>query len=116
MENREFVATDDFNDAWAKLGLDDNDLAMLQIELLNNPQAGDMVKGSGGLRKVRFALSGKGKSGGARVVYVDFAAYETICLIDVYSKKDKSDVSAAELKIIKKLIAEIKNSVKGDRK
>lgn len=69
-----------------------------------NPTAGSVVRGSGGVRKVRLAQSGRGKSGGARVVYFNRLANGEIWLLTVYAKGDRSTISAHELKLIKEAI------------
>ena len=69
-----------------------------------NPQKGDLMQGTGGLRKIRVAFEGRGKSGSARVCYVDFAVYERIYLITAYAKDEKDNLSKAERNEVKKLI------------
>ncbi len=61
-----------FDKQWRAMGLDDNDLQALQIELLKDPQIGSVIQGTGKLRKMRFAFPNRGKSGSSRVLYVDF--------------------------------------------
>ena len=75
---RTFVMLPEFDKQWANLGLTDKVLNRLQLELLENPQKGDVIQGTGGLRKLRFAFENRGKSGSARVAYVDFVVYEKI--------------------------------------
>lgn len=55
----------EFEKQWNKMGLDDNDLKRLQYELLDNPKAGEVMQGTGGLRKIRFSFENQGKSGSA---------------------------------------------------
>ena len=71
----EFVMMPEFDRQWQKMGLGDNDLRQLQETLLENPKAGDVIRGTKGLRKIRIAFEGQGKSGSGRVAYVDFALY-----------------------------------------
>lgn len=70
---REFVRTKEFEKCWSNMKLDEQQLMELESFLCLNPEAGDMVQKTGGLRKLRWALPNTGKSGGIRVVYVDFA-------------------------------------------
>ena len=100
-----------FNKKWREMGLDDNDLQSLQTQLLENPQIGKVIKGTGKLRKMRFALPNRGKSGSSRVLYVDFVVAETIYLIFVYSKNEKDKLSDEERNNIKKLIDRIEQSL-----
>lgn len=93
---REFIETPSFTKKWFALGFDDEDLAELQQFLIKNPDAGDMMPGTGGLKKLRFAFEGRGKSGSARVCYVDFAAFEKNYLIQVFSKDEKTNLTQKE--------------------
>jgi len=79
---------------------------------LKNPQAGDIIQGTGGLIKLRFPLPDTGKSGGARVLYVDFTRQEKIILINCYSKSEKKSISDAEKSVYKSLIKSIKEELK----
>lgn len=111
---RLFIMLPEFEKQWAKMGLTDEDLKRLQYELLDNPKIGDVMQGTGGLRKVRFAFENRGKSGSARVVYVDFAVYEKIFLITAYPKNEKDNLSQSERNAVKKLIEHLGNSLKGE--
>ncbi len=101
---REFIMMPEFDKKWANIGLNDEDLRKLQFEIFSNPKLGEVIRGTGGLRKMRFALEGKGKSGSIRVLYVDFVIYEKIYLITAYHKSQKVNLSETERKNIKKLI------------
>ena len=68
---REFIFTKPFLISWEKMGLDDNDLKQLEEILLENPLKGDVIQGTGGARKLRIQLEGRGKRGGGRVIYLD---------------------------------------------
>lgn len=105
---REFIETPSFTKRWFALGFDDEDLAELQQFLIKNPEAGDMMVGTGGLRKLRYAFEGKGKSGSARVCYVDFASFEKNYLIQVFSKDEKPNLTDSEKNEVKKVIGVLK--------
>jgi len=109
--NREFVMMPEFDRQWKRLGLGDKELRQLQEELLENPKAGDVLKGSGGLRKYRIAFPGCGKSGSGRVAYVDFTKHETIYLITAYPKSEKDNLSVEERNEIAKVIAILKKGL-----
>lgn len=94
----------EFDRKWAGMGLTDKELKALQEELTINPTKGDVMQGTGGLRKIRIAFEGRGKSGSARVCYVDFAVYERIYLITAYAKDEKDNLSKSERNEVKKLI------------
>ena len=108
---REFVMLPEFDRKWKDMGLTDRELKALQEELTINPQKGDVMQGTGGLRKIRVAFEGKGKSGSARVCYVDFAVYERIYLITAYSKEEKDNLSKAERNEVKKLIHILESTI-----
>lgn len=101
---REFVILAEFDRQWQRLGLSDDDLVELQYFLCHHPDAGKVIAGTGGLRKLRWALSGRGKRGGARIAYVDIVLKETIYLVTVYAKNEKDDLSETEKKAIRTLI------------
>lgn len=114
--SREFVMMPEFDRQWKRLGLGDEDLRQLQQELLGNPKAGAVMRGTGGLRKYRIAIPGRGKSGGGRVAYVDFTVYETIYLITAYPKSEKDNLSDKERNEIAKLIAILEKGLERNRR
>ena len=81
----------------------DEELINLQKELLKNPNKGDLIQGSGGLRKIRLARKSGGKSGGYRVIYYRLTD-EAIFLLLAYPKSKKDNLNKAELEILKQLI------------
>jgi len=107
---REFIMLPEFDKQWKAIGFDDNDLKALQEELTINPEKGEMMRGTGGLRKIRVAFEGRGKSGSARACYVDFAVYEKIYMISAYTKNDKDNLTKEERNEIKRLIEVLKNT------
>ena len=100
-----------FDKQWREMGLDDNDLQNLQVELLKNPQIGNVIRGTGKLRKMRFAFQNRGKSGSSRGLYFDFVVAETIYLIFAYPKNEKDNLTDAERNNIKKLIDRLEQSL-----
>ena len=107
--NRCFVYSEEFDMKWNDLGLTDNDLNELENFLLKNPQAGAVIQGTGGLRKLRWALPATSKSGGIRVLYVDIVIDEEIYMVDLFAKSKKTDLTANEKKALKQFI---KNELK----
>lgn len=101
---RTFIQTHEFVANWANMGLGDKDLRRLELELLKNPKTGKVIRGTGGLRKLRFAFENRGKSGSVRVCYVDFVQRETIYLVTAYPKNEKDDLSREECREICKMI------------
>lgn len=96
LTDRMFIHTQLFDRKWTSLGCDDYDLSELQKAICANPQKYPVIRGTGGVRKIRFALDGRGKSGGARVLYVDFVIHGVIGLLSVYPKNEKEDISETE--------------------
>lgn len=111
MENisKTFIEVPYFTKKWFELGFNDDDLARLQYRLAKDPKSGVMMQGTGGIRKIRFAVKGKGKSSGSRVCYVDFAVFDTIYFISVFSKNEKENLTNEEKNILKTLVKELKS-------
>jgi hypothetical protein len=100
-----FVETPIFT-ADVKELLSDEDYAALQQHLVSQPDAGDVVAGTGGLRKVRWTTAGRGKRGGTRVIYYHVVAQAQIRMILIYRKGIKDDLSQKEKTILRKINAE----------
>jgi mRNA-degrading endonuclease RelE of RelBE toxin-antitoxin system len=101
----EIVETPVFTNAILKL-MDDEEYKKLQQALVRCPLAGDLIKGSGGLRKLRWRSGGKGKRGGSRVIYYWFKDAETIYMLYAYPKNRQEDLTKDQLKILSKLVEE----------
>ena len=112
---RTFVELPIFRTRWKAMGLDDNDLLRLQEELLADPQVGAVMRGTGGVRKMRFAFEHRGKSGSVRVIYVDFEIYEKIFIITAYTKDEKDNLSDSEKNEIKHLIKLLEQQLKENK-
>lgn len=86
--------------------LDDENFRGFQNALMNNPEAGDVIEGTGGLRKVRHAdeKRGKGKRGGLRMIYYWWQPGKQFWLYTVYSKDEMDDLTAAQRNILKELL------------
>ncbi|MGH8208867.1 MAG: hypothetical protein ACREU6_04600 [Steroidobacteraceae bacterium] len=83
--------------------LSDEAYAQFQQCLAAHPQIGDVVQGTGGLRKVRWSVPGGGKSGGVRVIYFHVSAQAQCRMLLIYRKGLKDDLTAAEKKALRKL-------------
>ena len=97
----EFIETSIFTRQIKTIATDD-ELKALQLELIAQPEKGDLIQGTGGLRKIRMATGQQGKSGSARVIYF-LATAEVIYLVLAYAKNDKESLTAAEKADLKKL-------------
>lgn len=70
------------------------------------PEAGDLIRGSGGLRKIRWSLPGKGKRGGLRIIYYWDKPGNTFYMLTVYKKSTKGDLTRSQVKILRQLVEE----------
>lgn len=105
----EFIETSLFTRQIRLIATDD-ELKALQCELIESPAKGDLIQGTGGLRKVRMATGHQGKSGSARVIYF-LATDEVIWLVMAYPKNTKDSLSVAEKAVLKKLTRQLKGEV-----
>ena len=104
----EFIVTNYFARAAKKL-LGKDGVVSIQAVLKSDPEAGDVISGGKGLRKLRFALPGRGKSGGVRIIYF----YQSIplkkCfLFEIYAKADRANLTDKEVNVLAKFIATLK--------
>lgn len=86
---------------------DDDRVAVVNY-IATNPQAGDLIKGSGGVRKVRIAKPGGGKSGGWRVLTAYVSDTVAVLLVTAYGKNQRGNVSKAEVNEMAQLMKELK--------
>lgn len=98
-----FIETPVFTKRLKEL-LDDTEYAALQSTLIENPKAGSVIEGTGGIRKIRVAAKDHGKRGGARVIYFHFDSAHRIALLMVYPKNQKDSLTAKEKKALKTII------------
>ena len=84
--------------------LTENERDAFAAFIAENPTAGSVVRGSGGVRKIRWTQQGRGKSGGARIIYFNRLANGEIWLLTIYAKGDRTTIPAHELRVIKETI------------
>lgn len=84
--------------------LSEEEYRSLQISLLQNPESGDIIPHSGGLRKKRWSALGKGKRGGSRTIYYWAVGQDQILMLLIYSKNEKDDLTQAQLKALRTII------------
>ena len=100
-----FIHATGFDDDWSELGLTDEDLRVIQQMIQENPTGPPVVKGTGGLRKMRFAPPKKrGRRNWFRVCYVYFPVAATVLLVVAYAKNELDDLSPADKKFIRSMI------------
>ncbi|MBO6214153.1 MAG: type II toxin-antitoxin system RelE/ParE family toxin [Lachnospiraceae bacterium] len=111
---RTFIQTPEFSHRCDELGISDDALRILEEDIMKHPEKYPIMRGTGGLRKARISLdNNKGKSGGARVCFVDFVFAETVYFITVYGKNEKDNLTKEERNEVKKIIEVIKKSLGG---
>jgi len=113
---RGFIESPRFHRRWFELGFSEQDLLELQLVLLDNPKTGPVMQGTGGLRKMRYAFEGRGKSGSVRVLYVDFEEHERILLLNVFAKDEKENLSKGERNQIRKAMKQLETDLFGGDK
>lgn len=86
--------------------LSDEEYSELQWALVINPEAGSIIQGGRGIRKLRWALPGSGKRGGLRVIYYLYAQDEKIYLLLPYRKSEQEDLTNEQIKILSKYVKE----------
>lgn len=101
----EFFETPIFTKLIQKL-ISDKQYHLLQLQLSVRPESGDIIKGSSGIRKLRWSGSGRGKRGGIRVIYYYFTDDEQIYMLFAYPKSKKDNLSSDQLKQLKQLVEE----------
>jgi mRNA-degrading endonuclease RelE of RelBE toxin-antitoxin system len=84
--------------------LSDEEYRLLQSQLVQKPDSGKIIPGSGGLRKMRWSASGRGKRGGARVIYYWFVSEEVMLMLFAFPKNEQADLTQDQLKQLKTIV------------
>jgi len=84
--------------------LSEEEYRLLQTQLINRPDSGKVIPGSGGLRKLRWSVNGRGKRGGIRIIYYWFVSDETILLLFLFAKNEQDDLTPEQLRQLKKVV------------
>jgi len=93
--------------------LEENARREMEQSIVAAPDAAPVIRGTGGIRKLRWAGSGRGKRGGIRTVYFYHAAPGAIYLLTAYAKADREDLTPADVKVLSQLVAAIKKGTTG---
>lgn len=88
--------------------LTDDDWQRVEIELLANPQAGQVIRGLGGARTLRIRLAGRGKSGGARTIYLYLVRAAKVYFLLTYAKNEQEDLSSSDRAALRTIIAQLR--------
>lgn len=102
----EFIETQTFTRLVIAL-LSDEEQRELQNELLANPERGDLIQGGGGIRKMRYAVQGRGKSGGTRVIYYWAKSKDQIYLLLIYPKSKRDNLTDKQTAILREYVKEL---------
>jgi hypothetical protein len=86
--------------------LSDDEYRALQLELVQRPEAGKVIREAGGLRKLRWSLPGRGKRGGARVIYFWHPLSETLLMLFAYPKNERDDLTTAQRQLLRRIVEE----------
>jgi hypothetical protein len=89
--------------------LDDDQYRLLQAALMVDPESGDLIRGSGGIRKVRWAAQGTGKRGGLRVIYYWITPRSHLLLLTLYRKSEVSDLTQDEIRALRALVKSLED-------
>ena len=84
--------------------LTDDEYSQLQVALSAHPEVGSIIPQSGGLRKIRWSMSGRGKRGGVRAIYYWVVAQDQILMLFMYPKNEKDDLTQTQLKILREIV------------
>jgi len=106
MKIMELIETPTFTRMLTAL-LTDDEYRGLQNELMEDPESGDIIKGGGGIRKLRYAAQGRGKSGGVRVIYYWVKDNHQIYMLVVYPKSKKDNLTDKETAILREFVKEL---------
>jgi len=109
---RQFIETFIFAKRWKELGLDDDALMQLQDFILKNPNAGDIIQGTGGVIKLRWKLPDTGKRGGIRILHLDFIYQQKVILLNCYDKSVKDTLTDKEKAAFKELVRKLGKELK----
>lgn len=102
----EFIETPTFTRLLASL-LTDDEYRALQNVLVENPARGDLIPGGGGIRKLRHALPGRGKSGGVRAIYYWIRDDDEIYMLLIYPKSKKDNLTDQETAVLREFVKEL---------
>jgi len=84
--------------------MSDEDYSEMQASIIARPDTGALMRGSGGIRKLRWAASGRGKRGGLRVIYYWAVSQDQILMLYVYPKNEMEDLTSDQLKILRQVV------------
>jgi mRNA-degrading endonuclease RelE of RelBE toxin-antitoxin system len=84
--------------------LSEEEYRLFQIKLIGDPEAGNIIKGGGGIRKIRWSGSGRGKRGGSRILYYWYNTQGLLLMLFIFKKNENDDLTKAQLKTLKTIV------------
>jgi len=84
--------------------LSDEEYRLFQIKLIDNPEAGNIIKGSGGIKKIRWSGSGRGKRGGSRILYYWYNTQGVLLMLFIFKKNESDDLTKSQLNDLKTIV------------
>jgi len=84
--------------------LSEEEYRLFQLKLIDDPEAGNIIQGSGGIRKIRWSGSGRGKRGGSRILYYWYNSEGVLLMLFIFRKNEKDDLTKAQLKELKTIV------------
>ena len=98
-----FIETPIFTDSIKEI-ISDEEYRQFQLELAEQPDKGDVIQGTGGIRKIRAKATGRGKQGGSRVIYYWRSAHDQILMLLAYTKNEQTDLTSTQKKVLKSAV------------
>lgn len=102
------VRTKRYQKDMSRIGASERDIVALETTIASNPNAGDVIQGLGGIRKIRFGIGNRGKSSGGRAIYFLMLDDDTAIMLTAYAKNEKSDLSRDDRRALLDLVKELK--------
>ena len=84
--------------------LSEEEYRLLQIKLIEDPEAGKIIQGSGGIRKIRWSGSGRGKRGGSRILFYWYNKHGLLLMLFIFKKNEKDDLTKDQIKLLKSIV------------
>jgi hypothetical protein len=103
------IRTSGYIKALKRMSVSNSDIDKLEQVIVSFPEKGDLIQGLKGVRKIRFAIGNRGKSGGGRAIYYLMIGEDAALMITAYPKNEKSDLSASDRKAILSLLKELED-------
>ena len=101
------VRTSRYSKDLRRLGVTEAEATAIDTAIASHPTAGDVIVGLGGVRKLRFAMGNRGKSGGGRAIYLLMLSDDTAILLLAFAKNEKSDLTPEDRKVLRALVKEL---------